>query len=239
MASESPVAKLAAKPLGFQLGVLAACIVGLCGLYYQVMYSSLDEDLQSSKSNYTRLENDNKKAKQREREWQKMLKDKEELDARLNTNQVSLPATAALPSFIGHLQRQAAVAGVSFKNWSRQKEEPVSGYVKVPVSIQVIGNFHQILKYFHLLGQTKRIITIENFSLTPEKNDSDDVLLKAEFQATTFRQPDGALPKKKPEPKKPAKGKPAKAGAKAKPGAKPAAGSKPAAGAKPAKPGAK
>lgn len=200
--SESPIAKLAAKPLNYQLAVLAACLLGMSGFYYQFFYSSLDEDLASAKGQYTRLENDNKKAKEREEEWKQMVKDKEELDRTLNTNQVSLPATAALPSFIGHLQRQAAVAGVSFKNWSRKPEQPVAGYVKVPVSIQVIGNFHQILKYFHLLGKTQRIITIEDFALTPEKSDSDDVLLKADFHATTFRQEDGAVPKtaaKKPK----------------------------------------
>lgn len=196
MASESPIAKLAAKPLNYQIGVLVACLLAICGIYYQFFYSSLDEELQNAKGQHTRLENDNKKAQQRKREYKKMVKDKGDLDKTLNSNQVSLPATAALPSFVGHLQRQAAVAGVSFKNWSRQPEEAVSGYVKVPVSVQIIGNFHQILKYFHLLGKTKRIITIENFNLTPEKSGSDDVLLKANFRATTFRQPDGAAPKK-------------------------------------------
>jgi type IV pilus assembly protein PilO len=206
MASESPIAKLAAKPLNYQLGVLAACLLAICGLYYQFFYSSLDEDLTGAKSQYTRLENDNVKAKAREKEWKQMVKANEELNRTLNANQVSLPATAALPSFIGHLQRQAAVAGVSFKNWSRMPEIPVVGYVKVPVSIQVIGNFHQILKYFHLLSQTTRIITIEDFSLTPEKSDSDDVLLRADFRATTFRQPDGAAPKKATTKEKAPKG---------------------------------
>lgn len=196
MASDSSIAKLAAKPLSFQIGVLVAVLLALCGIYYQFFYASLDEDMTSAKTQYTLLEKENQTAKDREREYKKMLKDKGDLDRTLNANQVSLPATAALASFIGHLQRQAAVAGVSFKNWSRKAEENAGGYVKVPVSIQVIGNFHQILKYFHLLGKTKRIITIENFNLTPEKSDSDDVLLKANFRATTFRQPDGAAPKK-------------------------------------------
>ncbi len=201
MASESPIAKLAAKPLGYQVGVLAACVLALGGLYYQFFYSSLDEELSSATSQYSRLENENKKAKTREIEWKKMVEEKEELDRTLSTNQVSLPATAAIPSFIGHLQRQAAVAGVSFKKWSREEEIPVTGYVKVPISIEVIGSFHQVLKYFHLLSKTKRIITVEDFSLTPEKSDSDVVLLKAQFRATTFRQEDGAVPKPVAKPK--------------------------------------
>lgn len=195
MASDSAIAKLAAKPLGFQIGVLVACLLAICGIYYQLMYSDLDEELTNAKSQYTRLERENKKAKDQEIEYKKLVKEKGDLDRQLNNNQVSLPATAALPSFIGHMQRQAAVAGVSFKNWSRKPEEKGAAYVRVPVSVEVIGNFHQVLKYFHLLGKTKRIITIEDFKLTPDKSTGDDVVLKATFQATTFRQPDGAAPK--------------------------------------------
>jgi len=201
MASESPIAQLAAKPLNYQLGVLFACILAICGLYYQFFYSSLEEDLSSARSDYSRLENENEKAKDRVEEWQQMVKDKEALDQTLGVNQVSLPETAALPSFISNLQRQASVAGVSFKNWSRLAEVPVSGYVKVPVSIEVVGTFHQALKYFYLLGKTKRIITIEDFVLSPEKTESEDVLLKAKFRATTFRQADGAVPKRTEQPK--------------------------------------
>lgn len=195
MAEPSPIAKLAAKPPRFQIGVLIGTMVVLGLLYHQMFYSSLSEELTSAERRYAREEKKNKELKKQEREWQQMVKDKESLDIALNANQVSLPATAALASFIGNLQRQAAVAGVSFKNWSREQEVPVTGYVKVPISVEVVGNFHQILKYFYLLGNTKRIITVENFSLGPEKNDNDDVLLNAKFRATTFRQVDGAQPK--------------------------------------------
>lgn len=190
---QSIVAQIAAKPLGQQVGILVGIIVVLGGLYYQFFYSSLQEDLKTAKGQYTRLEKDHKKLKTREKEWTKMVKEKEALDDTLATNQLSLPRAAALPSFIGHLQRQAAVAGVTFKNWSRKKEEPTVAYVKVPVSIDVIGSFHQVLKYFFLLGKTERIITIENFSLKEEKADSDDVLLQASFVAATFRQTDEAV----------------------------------------------
>jgi Tfp pilus assembly protein PilO len=122
-----------------------------------------------------------------------MIQEKEALDLKLSTNQVSLPRTSDLPSFIGHLQRQAAVAGVTFKNWSRVQEAPVQGYVKVPVAVEVYGTFYQVLKYFYLLGKTKRIITVENFKLERLPDNSDNVLLRASFRATTFRQADGAV----------------------------------------------
>lgn len=193
MAQESPIAKLAAKPLQFQVAVLIGTLVVLGLLYYQFFYSTLDEDLQSSKSAYAREEKKNDELTDKKAEWAQMVKDKEVLDIQLSTNQVSLPETADLASFIGHMQRQAAVAGVSFRNWSRQKEEVLPGYVKVPISIEVVGSFHQVLKYFYLLGKTKRIITVEDFALVQDKGtDAAEVLLKATFRASTFRQPDGA-----------------------------------------------
>ena len=194
MADESPISKLAAQPLKIQVAVLIASMVVLFGLYYQFYYSTMGEDLQSAKTQFTRHEKKHKELQQKQMEWKTMLQEKESLELKLSTNQVSLPRTAALPSFIGHLQRQAAVAGVSFKNWSRQGEKVVAGYVKVPVSVEVIGSFHQIVKYYYLLGKTKRIITVEDFSLKPLQNKSDEVLLRAKFRATTFRQPDGAQP---------------------------------------------
>jgi Tfp pilus assembly protein PilO len=194
MASESPISKLASLPLKQQVAVLIGAMVVLFGGYHQLYYSSLGEELANAEAQYSRSETASAELKKKENEWKKMIQDKEALDLKLSTNQVSLPRTSDLPSFIGHLQRQAAVAGVTFRNWSRLKEAAVQDYVKVPVSIQVFGTFHQILKYFYLLGKTKRIITVEDFTLEPQPGNSDTVYLKAEFRATTFRQADGAPP---------------------------------------------
>jgi type IV pilus assembly protein PilO len=194
MASESPISKLAALPLKNQVAVLVGTMVLLFGGYHQLYYSSMGEELANAESQYSRHEKQSSDLKQKEVEWKQMIQDKEALDLKLSTNQISLPRTSDLASFIGHLQRQAAVSGVTFKNWSRKPEAPVANYVKVPVAIEVVGTFHQILKYFYLLGKTKRIITIEDFALTPLPDNTDTVLLMATFQATTFRQADGAPP---------------------------------------------
>lgn len=205
MAKESAVAQLAAKPIGTQVAILCGVLVVLGGLYYQLSYSTGEEDLKSAEAGYKSEVKKQKALKQREADWKQLLKDKKQLDESISSNQVSLPKAADLNSFVDHLQGQAAVAGVSFKSWSRNNEIAAGTYVKVPIAVQVVGNFHQILKYFHLLGEketTARIITVEDFSLTPDTNtESDAVLLKASFRATAFRQADGAAvfvaPKKK------------------------------------------
>ncbi len=195
MAKESPVATLAAKPIQTQIAVLCGILVVLGGLFHQLSYSAGEEELEQSTRIYKNLEKEQRDLKVREKEWKELLKEKKDLDLTINTNQVSLPKDADLNSFIDHLQGQAAVAGVSFKSWKRNDEIPAGTYVKVPIAVVVVGNFHQILKYFFLLGEketTKRIITIEDFSMVPEKSGPDEIFLKASFRATAFRQADGA-----------------------------------------------
>lgn len=188
MAKQSSIAKLAEKPLGFQLGVLGAVIAVLGFVYFQFFLSSLNEELDSASASFQKLQKEKKKLAQRKKDWKKLISDQEEIDAVIRANKVSLPRDAALPSFLGHLQRQAAVAGVTFKKINPLEEEPVDSYVKVPVAIEITGSFHQIMRYFYLLMETKRIITVENFSIVPEKSDTDALLLKSSFRATTFRQ---------------------------------------------------
>ncbi|MBL4635613.1 MAG: type 4a pilus biogenesis protein PilO [Kofleriaceae bacterium] len=196
MAKESPIATLAAKPIQTQIMVLCGILVVLGGLFYQMSYSAGEEELEQSVRSYKNLEKAQNDLKIREKEWKELLKAKKDLDLTINTNQVSLPKDADLNSFIDHLQGQAAVAGVSFKSWKRNDEVSAGAYVKVPIAVEVVGNFHQVLKYFFLLGEketTKRIITVEDFSMVPEKSGGpDEILLKASFRATAFRQADGA-----------------------------------------------
>lgn len=192
MAAKSNLAsQLADKTTGQKIGILAGVVAVLGLLYWQFFYSSLDEELTSAKSAYTRLERENQSLKQREREWEQMVQGKEEIDQMLKKNRVSLPSSADLASFIGILQRQASAAGVTFKNWKRVKEEKAGSYVKVPVAVEVSGSFYQLMKYYKLLYETKRIITVENFSLKRAKSDRpDEVPLEATFRATTFRSAD-------------------------------------------------
>ncbi len=202
MAQDSAIAKLAAKPLGTQVMILVGVLVVLGLLYYQTSYSPGSEELSSAESRYKRLRKKQKDLVKSEKEWTKLVDAKNDLERKMKANQVSLPRDADLNSFIDHLYSQASVAGVSFKSWSRKNEIPVAGYVKVPIAVEVIGSFHQILKYFYLLGEkeiTKRIITIENFSMVPERGNTSEVRLKASFRATAFRLADGAQPYKAPE----------------------------------------
>lgn len=227
MARTDYIAELARKPPGFKLALLGGIIAVLGLFYWQFMFSGLSDDLDSAKARNRSLRQKSDKLSKDKAEWDRLVLQKKELDAELTKNQVSLPSSSELPSFFYHLQKQAAGAGVKLDNWSRGKESPVESYIKVPVAMEVTGTFYQINNYFKLLYETDRIITIEDLKLTYLGSKDEEIKLKANFTASTFRLPDKPPQGDTAPPAgKPGAAKPAAAGAKP-----PAKGAAPAKGA--------
>lgn len=221
MAGRDVFGELARKPLGYKLGLLAGVLAVLVFLYWQFMYSGLDEQLTRARGKNRTLQQQNEKLKKDKKEWDQLVLQEKELKEELTRNKVSLPEAAELPSFFYHLQKQAAGAGIKVNNWSRVKESPVESYIKVPVKMEIIGTFYQINNYFKLLYETDRIITVENLTLGFHASSNEEIKVKANFLASTFRLPDAPKAKadkdkggKKAEANKGGKSAPKKSGGK-------------------------
>lgn len=179
--------ELAKKPPAVKLGILLGVCAALGLVYWQLYYSSMSEELESAKTRYSQLQQENKRYKQQLDEWEDLVLQKGKLDEKLKNNQVSLPDASELPAFFAYLQKQAAASGVTITTWKRAKETKVETYYRVPVDVEIVGTFYQINKYFHLLFQTERIISVEDLSLKNPVGRGDEIVLKAKFVASTYR----------------------------------------------------
>ena len=63
--------------------------------------------------------------------------------------------------------------------------------MKIPVRMEVRGGFHSITKFFKNVSELRRIVTVEDLSLLPERDAKDAELArpacKAKFIAATYR----------------------------------------------------
>lgn len=178
----------AKRPLGYKVAVFIGGMAVVGGLYYQLRYSGLSDELDEATQLNQVTQQRNAELKQREVQYRELVKQNDALKETLQQNRLSLPTTAELPSFFVHLQKQAAASGANILQWSRKNEVPFgNSFVKVPVSMSISGTFYQINRYFHLLSQTDRIITVESLSLGGAAQRGDETILRATFQASTFR----------------------------------------------------
>jgi type IV pilus assembly protein PilO len=60
-------------------------------------------------------------------------------------------------------------------------------HAQIPVRMAITGTFHQITKFFHSVGQLKRIVNINDLNLGTPAVTEHGVMLRANFVASTFR----------------------------------------------------
>ena len=60
-------------------------------------------------------------------------------------------------------------------------------YAEVPVQIQLSGDYHTVALFFSKIGQMKRIVNIQNVSMTGPQEKNGKILLTVDGQAVTFR----------------------------------------------------
>ena len=211
-AGDQSFAKLPAAAKVF----LGIGLVGLIGaVYYFALHMSLDEDIDAAQAQHAQLQQRMNAARARNAEYVRLrdeLSSREGLD---RTNLRALPAEAETASFLQDLNRQAELSGLSIRLVEPRPEEPEQHYVRLPVNLQLSGRYHQLARFFYNVSRLERLISMENIHLHDPALEGEDVVLRVDVLATTYRRPDAPEPQAQAAP-------PA--------GAAPAAGAQPPAG---------
>jgi type IV pilus assembly protein PilO len=75
---------------------------------------------------------------------------------------------------------------VSLTAWTPRPEAADKFYARVPMEVKLTGRYHQVAKFFYLVGQLDRIINMEDISMREPKAKGDDVMLDVTALATAF-----------------------------------------------------
>jgi Tfp pilus assembly protein PilO len=226
MATTGAMADFARLPTNKKVLVFVAIGAVLGFVYYRFAYKSLKADVGKAKAAQVAAIQQNAQLEGDIPKFNELRAKKETLDKLIVEHQKALPTEAEVPAFFETLERKITEAGVEVLKWNKQTEEPVEVFVKVPLDVELTGNFMQIKRFFASLAEKKqkgpagdkaedreRIVSIQNLSLTTPIIRNREIILTAKFTAVTFRQ--GDLPP-------PAPSQPGQAGPAAPPGPAPA-----------------
>jgi Tfp pilus assembly protein PilO len=162
----------------------------LAGLYWYLFYSDMSDELATAKRQAGKLATESTELKQRLDDFKKLRAEKKALEDGMQHVDIVLPKSAPLASFVGTLQSQMQVANVQLKGEKPEAEVPFDGNMRVPVRLEVTGDYYQLLEFFKLLYETPRIITVQDLSIGDAKHVGDQLVLTAKFMASTFRAAD-------------------------------------------------
>lgn len=184
MAKESALARM---PLAARIGVTLGVLVLAAVAYYIVFFSEISSKIASAKQRELTLKGELGKAQTAEVAYQQDLEElarRRERERELNK---VLPPSTEYPAFLSSVQSVANSSGISLTAWSPQPEVKREYYARVPMKLEISGRFHQIAKFFYGIGQSDRIMNIENISITQPATRDSDVFLQVQALATAFR----------------------------------------------------
>lgn len=178
---------LARMPVPARVGISVGLLI-LFGLaYYVLFFSDIAGQIETTKAARFQLDSQLTAAKQAEQAYQKDLEElarRRERERELNK---ILPSTTEYPAFLSAVQSVANSTGVDLIAWSPQPEVKEQYYARVPMTIELSGRFHQIAKFFYGIGQSDRIMNMENITLSSPRVVDQDVYLSVQGLATAFR----------------------------------------------------
>jgi len=127
------------------------------------------------------------------------------LDEALKVAITLLPETREIPELLTQISRLGLNAGLEFRLFKPEPERPADFYAEVPVSLSILGFFHDLARFFDHLSKLSRIVNVTDIKITPAKGSGEAYTLTTKCLLTTFRflEPQEAAGKKGANPAKP------------------------------------
>jgi type IV pilus assembly protein PilO len=127
------------------------------------------------------------------------------LDQALKVAITLLPETREIPELLTQISQLGSQAGLEFRLFKPEPEKPADFYAEVPVSLTILGHFHDLARFFDHLSKLSRIVNVTDIKATLAKGSADTQTLTTNCLLTTFRflEPREADGKKGAKPAKP------------------------------------
>jgi type IV pilus assembly protein PilO len=195
---------IARAPMAAKAGVVAAIVVLLTVVNYFVFsiptfglsISETEERIARIEVEQKRLDSDLIEKTAIANNLNQFRREKELLEQRLQEALAELPEEKKIDELLQLFQERARKAGLEISSIEPQAEVSEGFYARVPISMVVSGNFHEIVTFFDSLARLRRIVNVNDILLDTPKDTGGKVILNAKFLVTTFMfvQAKGATP---------------------------------------------
>jgi len=169
--------------------IFAGTVVLIVGLYIWLVYIPKTGEITTIKSELDRLEREVRIARVRAKNLKRLEADLVKAQGDLKVALRLLPTTSEIPSLLKNITKLGNDSNLEFLLFSPEKQVSKEFYVEIPVSIEVMGSYHDVAKFFDKVGKLDRIVNVVNVSMIPIKERG--TTLKTSCKATTYRFKEG------------------------------------------------
>jgi len=165
--------------------IFIGTIILFGGSFYALDYMPKTEEIANTKDNVGRLEQQLKTVKIRAKSLQKFRDEYAGVQKSFQEALKLLPDKREIPNLLKSISQQGLDAKLEFRLFSPQPERPKDFYMEIPVSMEVRGEYINVLDFFDRIGRMDRIVNVLNINMKPDKPLSTSLLTRC--TAITYR----------------------------------------------------
>jgi type IV pilus assembly protein PilO len=181
------IAKLQ-KLTGVQrLLVLAGLVALILGANYSLWVGPNETKIDQANAELQKLETSLVQKRAVARDLTRHRVEVERLKQRRNKALAELPDKAEIPELLQKIAGKVEESDCEMTSFTPSAEQVVGFYARIPVKMQMKGNYHSVAVFFDKVAKLERIVNITNIVLKSPTIVNKKVMLTADFEATTFR----------------------------------------------------
>ena len=169
--------------------IFAGTVILIVGLYIWLVYIPKTGEITTIKSELDRLERNIRLARVRAKNLKRLEADLAKAQGDLKVAIKLLPTTSEIPSLLKNITKLGNDSNLEFLLFSPEKQVSKEFYVEIPVSIELLGSYHDVAIFFDKVGKLDRIVNVVDLNMIPTKELS--TTLKTSCKATTYRFKEG------------------------------------------------
>jgi type IV pilus assembly protein PilO len=148
-----------------------------------VWLSSSDEELAAEQAKEVQLKEDYKKKLVQAVNLDMLKKQREQVQQYVTQLEKQLPSKAEMDALLSDINQAGLGRSLQFELFRPGQVSVKEYYAELPIAVRVTGRYHDIGAFAADIANLSRIVTLNNFTLTPTKDGS----LMMDTTAKTFR----------------------------------------------------
>lgn len=174
-------------PIAAKAGIVVALIVLITAGTYFFFIQDTETEIESYKSQQATLDQTYAEKKEIADNLIERRREMDRLEQDLQAALIELPNEKDIDDLLAEINDKGKRAGLEITRVIPQAESAESFFARIPITMAVKGNYHEIAIFLQEVSEMKRIVNVNNLKLGQPIVRNDKVILSSDFLATTFR----------------------------------------------------
>jgi type IV pilus assembly protein PilO len=170
-------------PMPIKIILIAIVSIGVLVAGYFLDLQSQNESLDRSRAKEITLKQEFEKKQAKAANLDAYKKQMVEMKESFGTMLRQLPSKTEVENLVDEITQTGLTSGVEFKLFKPETERFIEFYAEKPISIEIVGNYHQFGEFISGVAALPRIVTMHNISIQSAKTGE----LRMKAIAKTYR----------------------------------------------------